>query len=229
METTSQSQVRTFAPLSWRFSESLSIFAYYLFVAALLLFSRFDVYDLAIVLYLELLVIGAHALLRLLTATVTNDLYSTDRVHVSFAARFVLSLILAIVFISKYGALMLGFGITILLLPDEIGMSATRLTTVHPLVTWCLWIMLLRYGAMLVWNTFLQADYRGESVIRLLLYPYLHALWIAAAFAVGFVLAALAGSNEQYYFAAGAIATRLIPELTGVLLRGNKQTAASAL
>jgi len=64
-----------------------------------------------------------------------------------------------------------------------------------------------------VWDSVLRSDYQGESVVRLLLFPYLRGLWVAAAFAVGFILAALQGENAQLYFTAGALATRLIPEL----------------
>ena len=75
-----------------RWSARLSITS---FSVALLLFSRFDVYDLALVLYLELLVIGLHALLRLITAMLFSNPLSSERVHVSVPARILTTMFAA--------------------------------------------------------------------------------------------------------------------------------------
>lgn len=66
---------------------------------------------------------------------------------------------------------------------------------------------------MFIRDSIFRADFRGESILRLLFYPYARGLWLAAAFAAGFVLAALNSESAEFYFAAGALTTRFLPEL----------------
>ena len=90
-------------------------------------------------------------------------------------------------------------------------------TDVHPMVAWCFGILLIRYGAMFVWDSVLRSEPHGQSIIRLMMYPYLRALWLAAAFAAGFVLAALYPDNPQLYFTVGALLVRFLPEFISAL------------
>jgi hypothetical protein len=196
-----------------------SFLAYHLFLLAILLFGSFDVYDLMLVFYIELIVIGVVALLRLAAGVLLGNPFRSKYIETSFGARILLGGLLAGFFIGKYGLLMLGLGLVVILLPAEIGMSAAAQTDIHPVVGWCFWLLVIRYVFVVFQATVLRFDYRDESVVELLLYPYMRGIWLGASIAAGFVVAALYGeADAQLYFTAGVLCARLIPDLIVLLL-----------
>jgi hypothetical protein len=216
----SADQIPWFAPIA-------TFVVYHAFVLALLLFGSFNVYDLILVFYIELIVIGLHALARLLAGLILGDPFSSDTVEVGLGARLVFGVMLAGFFIGKYGLLMLALGVVIIMLPNEIGISWAEQTELHPMVAWCWWLLLARYGLAFLWHSILRADYRNESVLSLLLFPYIQGLWVGAAIAAGLIVAAVYESDSLLIFTAGVFLARFVPGLIGALIESRLQIRRS--
>ena len=201
-----------------------SFIAYHGFLLTLLMFSSFNVYDLMIVFYVELIIIGFVALLRLTAGVLLGDPFSSKHVSFSIGARIVTGTFLAGFFVSKYGVLMLVLGIAIVLLPNELGISWADLTEIHPIVAWSLWFLIARYALLLATSTVANSDWRNESVIRLLVWPYLRGIWLGVSLALGFVLAAVYGDqNRLLFFTLGVFTARVVPDLIALLVEWRRR------
>ena len=197
----------------------LSFAGYNVLLLGVLLFSDFNAYDLLVVIYLELWVIGVFALLRLMTAVLFGRPFDSNYAEASRGTTLLLGTFLAGFFMFKFGALMLILGMVIVMLPGEqIGLSWAEATELHPLVELCVWVLLIRYGVVFVWSTLIKGDYKEVSSISLLLSPYLQGLWAGVTIGVGVFYALMYPDNPVLWFTLGIFATKLVLDLFSLLL-----------
>lgn len=194
----------------------LSFAAYNTLLFGLLLFSTFNGFDLLVVIYLELGVIGLFALLRLGIAVLIGTPFGSG---FSRGATILLGMLLAGFFIAMFGGLMLLLGFVLASLPsDELGQSWADAAELHPLVELCLWVLLIRYAIDFLWFTIVKGDYREVSVIRLLLAPYVNGLWVAITLGLGIYLAFRHPDSPVLYSTLGVFAAKVLLDLINLLL-----------
>ena len=194
----------------------LSFAGYNILLFGLLLFSTFNGFDLLVVIYLELGVIGLFALLRLGIAVCIGPPIGSD---FSRRATILLGVFLAVFFIAKFGGLMLLLGFVLVLLPsDELGQGWADAAELHPLVELCLWALLIRYAIDFLWFYIVKGDYREASVIRLLLAPYIRGLWVVVTLGLGVYLAFRHPDSPVLYSTLGVFAAKLLLDLINLLL-----------
>ena len=194
----------------------LSFAAYNTLLFGLLLFSTFNGFDLLVVIYLELGVIGLFALLRLGIAVLIGTPLGSG---FSRGATILLGMLLAGFFIAKFGGLMLLLGLVLVSLPsDDLGQGWADAAELHPFVELCVWVLLIRYAIDFFWFTIVKGDYRETSVIRLLLAPYINGLWVAITLGLGVYLAYRYPDSPILYSTLGVFAAKLLLDLINLLL-----------
>ncbi len=197
----------------------LSFIGYNAVLLAVVLFSDFHVYDLLVVIFLELCVIGCFAWLRLATAVLFGKPFDTHLVEVSRGSTILLGTLLGGFFIFKFGLLMLALGVVLLTLPSEdLGFDWGNASDLHPLVELCLWVLLVRYAIMYVWSTLIKGDYKDVGPVRLLLAPYLSGIWVFITIGIGAFLAWRYPESPLLLFTLGIFAAKLVLDLFSLLL-----------
>ncbi len=223
------------ATMQQKFGDSQSLplvsFAgYNVLLLAVVLFTEFSAYDLLVVIYLELAVIGLFAWLRLFAAALFGNPFGNHLFDVGRGATLFWGTLLGGFFIAKFGGLMLALGALILALPTEdIGIDWADASDLHPLVELCGYMLLARYAVMFVWSTIIRGDYKDTSALRLVFTPYLNGLWVFVTIGLGLFFAWRYPASPEFQFTLGVFAAKLLLDLVSLLLELRRTRLADVI
>ncbi len=208
----------------------VSFLGYNALLLTVVLFSDFNAYDLLVVIYLELAMIGLFAWLRLFTAVLFGNPFDNHLFAVRRGATLFWGTLLGGFFIMKFGGLMLALGALILALPTEdIGIDWADASDLHPLVELCAYMLLARYAIMFVWSTIIRGDYKDVSAIRLVFTPYLNGLWVFVTIGLGLFFAWRYPASPEFQFTLGVFAAKLLLDLFSLLLELRRTRLADVI
>ena len=159
----------------------------------LIALGRLSPYELLFVFFLELAVIGLAALLRLAVAALIGHPFESRYTEASRGGTLLLSFISGIFFVTKFGAILLGFGILLVTLPNDSLWNNMSSSDLGPWVSISLWVLLASHAYEFVVRFLIGRGYRDVRVWSLLAYPYVRGMWIVVA--IGLALVATATTD----------------------------------
>jgi len=198
----------TSPPIAERLPYAGLLLANGILLAALLLGSL-TICELLIVFWLELAIIGAYALLCLGVAALFGRPFESRHVGVTRGTTALLALLAAIVFMAKFGSVLLGLGVLLIFLPLDEGMDGLRQAGSGIWIPMSVSFLLLSHLLTFVFFFLREKGYLETNVITLLLSPYARGLSIFVAIGAGSMLASSAGAEPVRAFTLGVLVVKI--------------------
>lgn len=200
-------------------SQTWSLLSFCLYnglLLTLLLFTSFGIYEFLVVVYFELGEIGFFALLKLVVAALFGDPFNQNSTLNGRVSSLFIALLLAVLFLSKFGLLMLGLGAVLLFLPSELNLQADW-RDLNPWVEFCLWAMLLSYTISFLRSYVFERNFEKTSVLKPLFLPYARGWWVGVTIFAGAVLSAESSGDPTLLFTLIVFALKVALDLLGLL------------
>jgi len=193
----------------------------------LLLFTSFGVYDFLVVVYFELGVIGLFALLKLGVAALFGNPFGRNSTLGGRMSSLFIALLLAALFLSKFGLLMLGLGTVLLFLPLEVDLQQADWRDLNPWVEYCLWAMSASYAFSFLRSYMFERNFEHASVLKLLFLPYARGWWVGVTIFAGVILSTSSASDTTLMFTLGIFALKLVLDLMCLLWELRRERTGS--
>ena len=207
--------------------------------AAGVLFFGLGWYELLLVYYVEILLVGGYNVLRIFVAGVAGEPLGRFVDHSNRLTVLVLLAVLVIVFVAKFGGFVLGLGFFFAVVPGFLAEAGGEseavwraLADLSDGVAWYVGFLAAAHGVAFVGDFLIGGEYRRATVLPLLLRPYLRLLGLAAAVVVALAAAAsVAPSARVGVFVAVLLGLKASADLGAYALerRGRDEAVAPAL
>jgi len=186
------------------------------FLAIALAVSALSGIELLAIFWMELGIIGGFALLALAVAAVFGQPFDSRRFGATRPATLLLGFMAGVVFLAKFGLLMLGLGVLLIFLPAENGLDALREGGSGAWLECSVAVFAVSHAVGFARTYLMDGGYRQVKVGRLLLMPYLRGLGIGIAILASFVFAAQFQDISAAAFMAALLSVKLVAELFAV-------------
>lgn len=144
----------------------------------LLLTRLISPYDLLLLFWIELLLLGVFAVLKMIVALVLGDPFSGRYVDSSGGATLLFGAMALGFFVLKFGGILAGFGFLLFWLPLSGEELPVDLGELGPWIGLSFWYLLGAYAFSFIWQFLRHKEYQRVSVVWLLFSPYLRGVVI---------------------------------------------------